>query len=228
MKHPSPKRLNPERLSPKRLSPNGIASPNGATLDAEIAVYEDGNLYDETGIKRYLREMARPGSLFGDSFQFVPFVLGGRRSEKRLVPQTCLGVTVSRERARQSISEATDETERRLRRSISTAKLNRDYGGVLVASVGEGRAFQSTWYGRRGFRRMLRAVGMSAAEGFEVSVRRSGKGLIVEVESGPESRGLLTALNNTIGCIHLSRQLTELRKIAEMLRGRPPREVIGT
>jgi hypothetical protein len=217
MKHPSP----------KRLSSNGAARTEGSPLDAEIAVFEDVNLYEEVGIKRYLREMARPDSLFGDSFQFVPFVLGERRSKKRLVPQTCLGVTVSRERARRSISEATGEAERRLRRSISKAKLNRDYGGVLVASVGEGRAFQSTWYGRRGFRRMLRAAGMSAAEGFEVSAYRSGKGLIVEVEPGPETRGLLTALNNTIGCIHLSRQLAELRKIAEMLTGRPPRDVIG-
>ncbi len=195
-------------------------------LDAEIAVYEDANLYEETGIERYLREMARPGSLFGDSFQFVPFVLGKRRSKKRLVPQNCLTVTVSRERARRSIPEASDETERRLRRSIGRAKRNRNYGGVLVASVGEGRAFQSTWYGRRGFRRMLRAAGMSEAEGFEISICRSGKGLIVEVESGPESRGLVTALNNTIGCIHLAQQLAELRKIARMLKGQPPQDVI--
>lgn len=95
-------------------------------------------------------------------------------------------------------------------------------------SAGEDRTFQSTWYGRHGFHRMLRTVGMGEAEGFHVIIRRSGKGLIVEVDSGPESRGLLTALNNTIGCIHLSHQLTELRKIAKMLSGRPPCDVIGT
>jgi len=73
---------------------------------------------------------------------------------------------------------------------------------------------------------MLSATGMSEAEGFEVTFHRSGKGFIVEVET-PGSRGLLTALNNVIGCVHLARQLEELRKIAKILKGTPPREVIG-
>jgi len=209
-------------------SQNGTVLSEGSTMDAEIAVYEDLSLYDEAGIERYLREMARPDSLFAGSFRFVPFVLAGRRSNKKLVPLSCLGVRISRERACGSVARASTEAERQLRRSVGRAKRSEDYGGVLVTSVGEGRGFQSTWYGREGFRRMLRAAGMSEAEGFELSLRRSGKGLIVEVKSGPESRGLLTALNNTIGCIHLADQLSELRKIAEMLRGRPPREVIGT
>jgi len=211
-----------------RLSQNDTVPDKNCPLDAEIAVFEDRNLYNPAGIERYLREMARPNTLFADSFQFLPFVLKGRRSERRLVPLNHLGVTVPRKEARRSVSEASAEAERQLRKSAGRAKRNRDYGGVLVASVGEDRAFQSTWYGRQGFHRMLRAVGMSEAEEFEVTFRQLGKGLIVEVESAPESQGLVTALNNVIGCVHLSRQLEELRKIREMLAGRSPREVIGS
>lgn len=206
---------------------NGSAPVGEGPLDAEIAVFEDINLYEAVGIERYLREMARPDSLFADSFRFVPFVLTERHSEKVLTPQNCLDVTISREEAQNSVAEASERAKQQLRGSISRAKWSRDYGGVLVASVGEGRTFQSTWYGRHGFRRMLRAAGMSEGEGFEATFTRKGKGLIVEVEPVPESRGLVTALNNVIGCVHLSRQLDELRKIAEMLRGRPPSDVIG-
>jgi len=73
-----------------------------------IAVYEDVNLYDQVGIERYLREMARPDSLFADSFRFVPFVLEKRRLKDCLIPKRRLDVTISRETARGSVLEASN------------------------------------------------------------------------------------------------------------------------
>jgi len=197
-------------------------------LDAVFAVFEDLRIYDERGIERYLRQMAEEYSLFGDSFEFAPFVMKDGEESAVLVPQRCLAVSVSQEEAAMSISDAAEAAKGMLKSAVATAKRNRNYVGIAVASASEEGTFQSTWYSRAGFQRMMGEVGIGNSGQFDVGIERSGKGLVVSVRAVGGSNGLVTALNNVLGCVYLPDQLRELQKLAAILKGKPPQEVIGS
>lgn len=210
------------------------AGAKKSLLNAELGVYEDEQLLERViGIPNYILKMTESDGLFAEGFCFAPFVVSTQKSEAELAPIQDLAVGVSKQEAQKSLYRASVRAITELQSSISRTrhfsrtKPDKDYAGVVVASVGESAAFQSTWYSRHGFRRILRVAGLGKKDRFEINLRDAGwKGFIVEVQPAEEARGLFTALNNTIGCVHLSHQLKELRKIVEILKGKAPREAI--
>lgn len=183
-----------------------------------VGVFEVGQLFDQKGIRRYLVEMAEQDTLFGDAFRFAPVMLRART----LVPRIDLEVCVDRCEAQASVTQAKRQAHADLRRALYKARRQGDCAGVVVGSRLREGAFQSTWYDRDGFERMLRAAGV-CHERFALSVRQRGKGFAFSIR--PRRRpaaSVVTCLNNVIGCAYIGQQMKELRKIACLLRGEAP------
>ena len=194
---------------------------------ATIGVYNVDQLFQPEGIRRYLTELKQQDSLFGNRFIFAPVVL----KDAILVVRIDLQVEVTTSEASQSLDDAVDSVQDRLRRSMLTVRPQATFVGVLVASPTDDgqRVFQSTWYEQAGFERLLRVAGFTS-ESFSIALNGEGKGFTATIrplQGAVPTDALLTCLNNVIGCVFIDDQVRELHKIAQILQGLEPRHVLS-
>lgn len=186
-----------------------------------LGLYDAQKLFSEDGIERYLTEMVQPASLFGDAFIFAPIVL----QKGQLLVRTDLQVIARRETALLDLHDTIRWTEDRVHARAMTARREDKLVGILVVSPSQKRknVFQSTWYHINTVPALLALAGFTE-EQFDLTITPSGKGIIVAaapLAEYEESPGLITSLNNVIGCVYVHDQVGELAKLRRIAMGEP-------